>query len=78
MSNIILSNDDALVCVFTEEEISANVVRRGFAALGHSFNDVYAVKDCELEFYSYEPLWLNAEKLARLRVAAAQNASENV
>lgn len=78
MANIMLSSDDALVCVFTEEEISADVVRRGFAALGHTFNDVYAVKDCELEFYSYEPLWLNAGKLARLRAAAAQNASENV
>lgn len=78
MANIMLSNDDALVCVFTEEEISADVVRRGFATLGCTFNDVYEVKDSELEFYSYEPLWLNAEKLARLREAAAQNASENV
>ena len=76
LSNV--NDTDSLVCVFTEEEISADVVRRGFASLGFTFSDVYLVKDSELQFYCYEPLWLSAYKLARLRVAAAQSTSENV
>lgn len=73
MANIMVTNvngsgDD--VCLFSEEEISADIVRRGLSSLGFKFDDVYPVRGSELEFYIYEPLWLNAKQLATLRAAA--------
>ena len=70
LSNVNNSGDS--VCLFIEEEISADVVRRGFLALGYSVGDVYELRDEELQYYVYEPLWLTADKVARLRVAAEQ------
>lgn len=71
LSNV--NNSDDSICLFIEEEISADVVRRGFLALGFSVGDVCELRDEQLQYYVYEPLWLSAEKVARLRVAAEQN-----
>lgn len=68
LSNVNNSGDSA--CLFIEEEISADVVRRGFLSLGLSLGDVFELRDEELQYYIYEPLWLSADKVARLRVAA--------
>lgn len=78
MANIMLSNVNGtgdLLCLFIEEEISADVVGRGFRALGISYTDAFAVRDEELQYYLYEPCWLTAEKVAKLR-SLAQNTAE--
>lgn len=67
-----VNGSDALVCVFAEEDIALDEAVRGFRALGTTFDDAYTVKQCELEFYLYEPLCLTPAQVARLR-AAVQN-----
>ena len=74
LSNVNGTGD--LLCLFIEEEISADVVGRGFHALGITYTDVYAVREDELQYYSYEPCWLNAAQVAKLRSLAQNNSQQ--
>ena len=80
MANIMLSNVNGSgdnVCLFIEEEISADVIRRGFLSLGFTLGDVYPVRDDELQYYEYEPLWFSPAKVAKLRAAANSNVQQS-
>lgn len=68
LSNLNDSGDS--VCCFTESEDISSFAERGFRALGVNFADAFVVRDEELQYYSYEPLWLTSAQIERLRAAA--------
>ena len=57
------------VMVFAEG-ISALTLGLALSQRGQSFNEIYPVRDGELQYYVYEPLWLDDATVQNARVLA--------
>lgn len=52
------SGDDVMIFVDDEKfELSATTVELALKEAGQAFTDVYEVKDAEIQYYLFEPLW---------------------
>ena len=58
------------VMVFTEEPMSSVTLGMALAYKDQTFCEIYPVKDEEVQFYIYDPLWLTKETAANTRSLA--------
>lgn len=75
--NILVSNYDNSgenVMIFTDDEqqegLSATTVEKALKSVHKHFDDVYAVRNDELQYYLYEPLWATDQFIRDVKARA--------
>lgn len=79
-TNILVTNSDGEgedVLIMTEEPLDALTVAFALTYKKQTFDEVYAIKEEERQYYIFDPLWMKKETVENTKLLAEKFIQEN-